>query len=416
MSNYDVDALRTAFPALRLLDKNGVPVAHFDTPSGTQVPQQVIDAVANWYAEGTANFGVMFAYGDRLVDQVREARETLAAFVNARSSDEIKFGNNTTTNAFHASRSITAGMVPGDELVVSELDHEANISPWILAAEDRGLVVRTVRINTDDCTLDLADLESKLSERTKLVAVGYASNAVGTINPIATITKMVHAVGALVWVDAVAYAPHGAIDVQALDVDFLTCSAYKFWGPHLGVLYAKAEALAGLKPYKVRPAHDPLETGAQNFEGIVGTTAAIKYLASLGDGSASDLRSRIVSAMDRVRSHEMRLFSHLIDRLQGMSSVRLYGITDQERFDQRTPTIALTIQGISPRDAAIALTERGIASTQGDFYATMLIDRLGLSDRGGVLRFGLGHYTTTDEIDRLASAVEEIAESVAVID
>lgn len=412
MSDYDVYALRQEFPGLQLVHEGRVPVAFFDTPSGTQVPRRVIDAVARWYEEGTSNFGVMYATGDRLVDQVNEARQTLAAFLNARSPNEIKFGNNTTTNTFHGSRSLTAGLRPGDEIIVSELDHEANVSPWLAAAEDRELVVRYVAFNPEDCTLDLDDFRNKLTSRTKVVAVGYASNAVGTINPIGQITKLAHAAGALVWVDAVAYAPHGLIDVQALDVDFLACSGYKFWAPHLGVLYAKEPVLSKLRPYKVRPASDPFETGAQNFEGIVGTTAAINYVASLAD-TGTDLRSRIVSAMGRIRSHEMGLFRRLVDGLEAIPGVRLYGITDREKFDQRTPTIALTIEGTSPLDAALALKAQGIASTQGDFYAVMLIDRLGLRASGGVLRFGLGHYTTVEEIDRLVAAVAQIGQPVA---
>jgi cysteine desulfurase family protein (TIGR01976 family) len=423
VAEYDVYVLREEFPGLHLRGVSDQPNAFFDTPSGTQVPRRVITAVSRWYEEGTTNLGVMFWTGDRLVEQLRTARQTLAAFLNARSPNEIKFGNNTTTNTFHASRSIAADLRPGDEILVTELDHEANISPWIAIAEDRDLVVRFISINPDDCTLDMRDLENKLSERTKLVAVGYAANSVGTINPIREIARLAHAAGALTWVDAVAYAPHGPIDVQDLDVDFLACSAYKFWGPHLGVLYAREETLGSLRPYKVRPATDPFETGAQNFEGIVGTTAAIDYVASIlrdparttsDDLTSSDLRASIVASMQAIQAHELRLFTRLIDGLEGMPGVRLFGIVDRNRFDERTPTIALTIEGISPLDAALALKALGIAATQGDFYASPLIDRLGLRASGGVLRFGLGHYTTVEEIDRLLDGVATLTQPTKV--
>ena len=312
MTSFDVDVLRREFPALAL-EQNGRPLAFFDGPGGTQVPRRVIEAVTRYYRESNANDGGAFLTSRRSDAIVEEAHGALADFLGARSANEIKFGPNMTTLTFHVSRSIGATLSAGDELIVTTLDHEANVSPWRAMAADRGLIVRTVDIRTDDCTLDLDDLDEKLSARTKLVAAGYASNAVGTVNPLAEIVRRAHAVGALTYVDAVHWAPHGPIDVAALDTDFLACSVYKFFGPHQGVLYGKAEVLDRLPAYKVRPAHDRIETGTQNFEGIAGARAAVEYIASVGErfGSAADVpagagprRQAIVSGMTAIRRYE----------------------------------------------------------------------------------------------------------------
>jgi cysteine desulfurase family protein (TIGR01976 family) len=307
-------------------------------------------------------------------------------------------------------------MAPGDEIVVTILDHEGNVGPWKAIAADRGLVVRTVDIRESDITLDLATLDAVLGPRTKLVAVGYASNAVGTINPVAEIARRAHAVGAWTYVDAVHAAPHLPIDVQAIGTDFLACSTYKFFGPHAGVLYGRAEILESLPPYKLVPATDRFETGTGNFEGLAGVTAAVEYLAEVGvayGGAApsASRRERVLAGMGAIRAYELDLYRHLVDGLEAIPGLTLYGITDRARFGERTPTAALRLAGIAPRDVAESLGAEGIAVWDGDFYATGLIERLGLADRGGVVRIGLTHSNTAAEVDRLVEALGRIAAS-----
>ena len=417
MPSFDVDALRREFPALAV-EQDGRPLAYFDGPGGTQVPQRVIDAVSGYYASSNANDGGAFLTSERSDAIVRAARAAIAEFLGAASPDEIKFGQNMTSLTFHVSRSIGATLGPGDEVIVTTLDHEANVGPWRAMAADRGVTVRTVDIRPDDVTLDLADLERQLGPRTKLVAVGYASNAVGTINPVAEVVRLAHAAGALTYVDAVHYAPHAPIDVQALGTDFLACSTYKFFGPHLGVLYGRAEVLAGLPAYKVRPAHDRVETGTQSFESIAGAGAAVDYIASIGERfgpgadpavGASTRRANLVAGMDAIRAHERGLFAQLLDGLERIPGLRVWGITDRAHLAERTPTAAVTLEAVSPRSASEQLGRRGITTWDGDFYAQGLIERLGLAPTGGVLRLGIVHYNTPEEIDRLLGALEAIA-------
>jgi cysteine desulfurase family protein (TIGR01976 family) len=423
MTDFDVVALRREFPALGL-EQDGRPLAFFDGPGGTQVPQRVIDAVVGYYRTSNANDGGAFVTSQRSDAIVAEAHAALADLLNAASAEEIKFGYNMTTLTFHVSRSIGATLEPGDELIVTTLDHEANVSPWRAMAADRGLTVRTVDIRPEDGTLDLDDLRAKLSARTRLVAFGYASNAIGTINPVADIVRLAHEAGALTYVDAVHFAPHGPIDVQALDTDFLACSAYKFFGPHLGVLYGKADVLERLPAYKVRPAHDRFETGTQNFEGIAGALGAVEYIASVGDrfgaGPAAEFagmtgrRLLAHTGMRAIRAYETALFERLLHGLARIDAIRLWGIADLGRLSERTPTAALTLDICSPRQAAEALGRRGMTAWDGDFYARGLIERLGLAPTGGVLRIGLTHYNTADEVDRLLAALAEIAAGSAV--
>ena len=417
MPRFDVDALRREFPALSV-QQDGRPLAYFDGPGGTHVPQCVIDAVVGYYNSSNANDGGAFLTSERSDATVRDARAAVADFLGAASPDEIKFGANMTSLTFHISRSIGAMLQPGDEILVTALDHEANVGPWRAMAGDRGLTVRTIGIRPDDVTLDLADFERQLTPRTKLVALGYASNAVGTINPVAEIVQRAHAVGALTYLDAVHFAPHGLIDVQALGTDFLACSTYKFFGPHQGVLYGRAEVLERLPAYKVRPAHDRVETGTLSFESIAGAGAAIEYLASIGErfGDGPDprpgesvRRARLRAGMSAIRTHEMALFGRLLERLERIRGARVWGITDRARFGARTPTVAVTLDGVPPRAAAEALGRQGITTWDGDFYARTLIERLGLAESGGVLRLGIVHYNTVEEIDRLLEALEEIA-------
>ena len=311
MTAFDVEALRRQFPALAIED-GGRPVALFDGPGGTQVPESVIAAIADYYRTSNANHDGPFLTSRRSDEQVHEAHQAMADMLGAASADEIKFGANMTSLTFHVSRSIGATMSPGDEIVVTILDHEGNVGPWKAIAADRGLVVRTVDIRESDLTLDLATLDAVLGPRTKLVAVGYASNAVGTINPVAEIVRRAHAVGAWTYIDAVHAAPHLPIDVQALGTDFLACSTYKFFGPHAGVLYGRQEILDALPAYKLRPASDRFETGTGNFEGLAGVTAAVEYLADVGvayGGTRADRtrRERVLGGMSAIRNHELEL-------------------------------------------------------------------------------------------------------------
>jgi cysteine desulfurase family protein (TIGR01976 family) len=419
MPAFDVDVLRAEFPALAR-EQEGQPVVFLDGPGGTQVPQRVIDAVVHYYRESNANAGGAFTtsqLSDAIVD---EAHAAVADFLGAASPEEIKFGQNMTSLTFHVGRSIGATLGPGDEIVVTALDHEANVSTWRAMAADRGVTVQTVDIRPDDVTLDLEDLESKLSSKTKLVAVGYASNAVGTVNPVAEIVARAHEVGAMTYVDAVAFAPHGPIDVQALDTDFLVCSAYKWFGPHLGALYGKAEVLDRLPVFKVRPAHDRWETGTQSFEAIAAALAATDYLRDVGrsygdvagaPGAAegSERRRELVAGMTAIAAYERGLATRLISRLTEIRGVTVHGITDSARFDSRVPTVSVSLAGVHPRAAAEALARDGIYAWDGDFYATGLMERLGKAEGGGVLRLGLVHYNTAAEVDRTLEAIERIA-------
>jgi len=415
--NFDVEAIRRRFPALEELH-DGRPLTFFDGPGGTQVPDAVIEAVTGYYRSSNANHGGAFATSARSDEIAHSAHVAMADMLGAAGPDEIKFGANMTTLTFHVSRSIGATLEPGDEVVVTALDHQANVDPWLAMAADRGLTVRVVDIRPDDVTLDLDSLDAVLGPRTGLVAFGWASNAVGTINPVAEIVQRAHAVGARTFVDAVHFAPHGPIDVGAIGTDFLACSAYKFFGPHAGVLYGTQDALDALPAYKVRPADDRFETGTANFEGLAGVLAAVDYLAWVGtsQGAAApgaDRATAVHAAMRAIRAYEMDLYRRLAVGLDAIPGLRVHGITARDRFDERTPTAALTIDGVAPRDAAVALGRDAIATWDGDFYATGLIERLGLADAGGVLRIGLTHYNTADEVDRLLAALARIASGAA---
>ena len=412
MREFDVDALRAEFPALRR-EQDGRPVVFLDGPGGTQVPQRVIDAVARYLTDTNANHGGAFTTSEASDALADEGHAAVADFLGAGSPEEIKFGYNMSTLTLHIGRSIGATLGPGDEIVVTTLDHEANVSTWEAMAADRGLTVRKVDIRMDDVTLDLEDLESKLNGKTKLVAVGYASNAVGTINPVREIVARAHEVGALSYVDAVAYAPHGPIDVRALDTDFLVCSAYKWFGPHLGALYGKAGVLDSLPAFKVRPAEDRFETGTAAFESIAGTLAATEYLRDVGRRFATPTdgtrRSELVAAMEAIVAYERSLVTRLIDGLDSIDGLTIHGITDRSRFNERVPTVSVSIDGVYPRAAATALGRAGIFVWDGDFYATGLIERLGKAESGGVLRLGLVHYNTAEEVDRTLDALGALA-------
>jgi cysteine desulfurase family protein (TIGR01976 family) len=410
MTDLDIPAIRSRFPALSLTHE-GEPIVFFDGPGGTQVPESVIEAVSRYYRESNANHGGAFATSQRSDAIVDDAHAAVADLLGV-DAEEITLGPNMTTLTFHISRSIAASFKPGDEIVISGLDHQANVDPWIAAARDAELIVRTWEPHLDDCTLRLEDLDKVLNDRTRLVAVGWASNAVGTINPIAEVVKRAHAVGAWVYVDAVHAAPHLPLDARAVDADFVACSVYKFFGPHVGAVYGRKSITDTLPTYKVRPASVKFETGTQNFEGQAGTAAAIEYLASLGRSyggasAGSSRRDAIVAGMRAIRAYEIDLYRYLAAQLATVSGVRIYGLTADADMERRTPTAAISIAGVAPRDAAERLGAKGIAVWDGDFYATGLIERLGLAP-DGVVRIGLTHYNTRAEIDRFIAELREI--------
>jgi cysteine desulfurase family protein (TIGR01976 family) len=408
----DVAWVREQFPSLQL-EVNGHAAAFLDGPAGTQVPKQVIDAVQNYFLKSNANTCGVFTTSRSNDAIIASARAAMADFFNC-DADEVVFGQNMTTITFALARAVGRVLEPGDEIVVTTLDHDANVAPW-RALEEMGMVIRQVDIREADCTLDLEDFERKLNANTKLVAVGYASNAVGTINPVAEITKMAHCAGALVFIDAVHYAPHGPLDVRALDCDFLVCSPYKFYGPHMGTLYGKREHLRRFRPYKVRPAPDSLpdrwETGTQVQELIAGIRAAVDYLAELGarsDASAKDRRTALLAAYRAMRRHEMALLGRLVEGLLVIPGLRFFGISDAKRFAERCSTVSVRLAKHTPTEVAAFLGERGIFTWDGNYYALNLTERLGVEASGGLLRIGLVHYNTAEEVDRLLAALREI--------
>src|SRR5246500_1613195 len=405
--------VRAQFPSLKL-KVNGHAAAFLDGPVGTQVPEQVIDAVTNYFVSANANTCGAFETSRRNDAMIAATRGAIADFFNCEPS-EVVFGQNMTTIAFALARAIGRELKAGDEIVVTTLDHDANVAPW-RALEEKGVVIRQVDIREADCTLDLEDLKRKINSKTKLVAVGYASNAVGTINPVAEITRLAHDAGALMFIDAVHYAPHGPIDVRALDCDFLVCSPYKFFGPHMGTLYGKRERLLQLTPYKVRPAYDSLpdrwETGTQVQELIAGIAAAVDYLASVGrhhDPTATDRRGSLLAAYRVTHQHEMSLLTRLIDGLLAIPKLQFFGITDKSRFHERCSTVSIRIGDHNPTEIAKFLGDRGIFTWDGNYYALNLSERLGVEKQGGFLRIGLAHYNTTEEVDRLLAALRDFA-------
>jgi cysteine desulfurase family protein (TIGR01976 family) len=408
---FDIGWVREQFPSLKL-QVNGQAAAFLDGPAGTQVPMQVMVAIQNYLLSANANTYGAFLTSRRANEMILAARAAMADFFNC-DSNEVVFGQNMTTITFALARAIGRELKPGDEIVVTTLDHDANVAPW-RALEEKGAVIRQVDIREEDCTLDLDDLKRKITEKTKIVAVGYASNMVGTINPVAEITKLAHAAGALMFIDAVHFAPHGLIDVKALDCDFLVCSPYKFFGPHMGTLYGKREYLERFKPYKVRPATDTSpecwETGTQVQELIAGIAATVDYVAELGrrcDSRSKNRREALQAAYRATRQYETRLLTRLIAGLQEIPGIRIFGITDQHRFDQRCSTLSLRLGDHNPTKIAAFLGERGIFTWDGNFYALNLSERLGVEPHGGVLRIGLVHYNTAEEEDRLLAVLHE---------
>lgn len=446
----DLTYVRAQFPSFAQTI-NGHPAMFFDGPGGTQVPQRVIDAISDYLRSDNSNSGGNYPTARRTDAMIAAARVAMADFFRC-ADDEIVFGQNMTALTFAFSRAIGRELSRADEIVVTRLDHDANVSPWLAMAEDRGVTVRWAEIHDEDCTLDMDDLASKINPQTKLVAIGYASNAVGTINPVKQIVQLAHNVGALAFVDAVHYAPHGLIDVAALDCDFLVCSTYKFFGPHMGVLFGKREHLKRLRPYKVRPLTDTIpfrwEFGTLNHECIAGITACVDYIADLGrqhetyrdgrlGGQSSEARlssdhvatgaspvsrakrdavptrrAAIESAYAITHEHERTLMERMMTGLQQIPHLKIYGITDPARFAARCATLAIRIEDGDPRHSPLQLAnqlgERGFFTWDGNYYAINLTEHLGVEKTGGFLRIGLVHYNTLEEIERFLAALREI--------
>ena len=406
---------RKQFPALsRKIDER--PAVFLDGPAGTQVPQCVIDAVSNYYVHHNANHGGAFVTScesDQILD---DAHLAVADLLGTADSECVAFGANMTTLTLALSRSLARTWKPGDEVVVTRLDHDANVTPWVLAAQDAGVKIRFVEIRREDCTLDLDDLKSKLNERTKLVAISCASNSAGTINPFQEIVNWSHQVGALVFLDAVHYAPHALLDVDAWNCDFLACSAYKFFGPHVGILWGKRQHLQSLTAYKLRPVPDSLPdkwmTGTQNHECLAGTLAAVDYLADLGralrEDRSLDRRAALRTAFEHIQPYERSLMERLISGLNNLAEFKIWGITDPLRWDERLPTVSITHRRLSATTLATELGRRGLFVWHGNYYALQLTEALEL-EPDGMVRIGLVHYNTAEEVDRLLAELGDLA-------
>ncbi len=407
----DLSVIRKQFPSL---DR---PAVFFDNPGGTQIAKHSLDRINRYLLECNSNHEGAFATSQQSDAVLHEAHAAMADFLNASSPDEIVFGQNMTTLTLHISRSLARRLNPGDEIVVTRMDHDANISPWMLVAEDRGCKLTWVDFDVEDYTLKLDEFEKALERKPKIVAFGYASNATGTINPVRKLTKMAKDAGALVYIDAVQYAPHGPIDVQTIGCDFLVCSAYKFFGPHVGILYGKLELLEDLKAYKVRPApnNSPGKwmTGTQNHEGIAGVLGALEHFEwlaeqfadaqkqSLAEEEITGRRLNLMAAMTAIRAYEFELSRALIEAIQAVPGTHIHGITDMKRLDERVPTVSFTLEGKHPREIAEALGKEGFYVWDGNYYALAVTERLGIESSGGMVRVGAAHYNTIEEVAKL---------------
>ena len=411
---FDVAWVRSQFPALSE-SVNGQPAAFLDGPGGTQVPHKVILAISDYLQHSNANTCGPYATSRRTDAVIAGARAAMADFLGC-DADEIVFGPNMTTLTFALSRSIGRELGPGDEIVVTHLDHDANVSTW-RSLEERGVTVRFADIQENDCTLDMQHLARQITAKTKLVAVGYASNAVGTINDVKEVVRLAHQVGALAFVDAVHYGPHGLIDVRAIDCDFLACPTYKFFGPHMGVLYGKREHLKRLQPYKVRALVNEVpnrwEMGTLNHECIAGITACVEYLADLGrhvNSKSTNRRSALISAFQMIQAYERTLAERMLRGLLAIPGLKAYGITDLQKLANRTPTFAVRVDGHTPLELATKLGDRGFFAWDGNYYALNLTERLDVEKSGGFLRIGLVHYNTAEEVDGVVAALQAITQ------
>lgn len=415
----DSNLVRQQFPSL---DR---PAVFLDNPAGTQISKQSLDRINHYLIDHNANHEGMFETSRRSDEVLHEAHAAMADFLNASRPEEIIFGNNMTTLTLHMSRSLARMLQPGDNLLVTRLDHDANISPWMLVAEDKGCNLLWVDIDVEDGTLDLDDFAKALEKKPKIAAFCYASNLLGTVNPVKELTKMAKDAGALVYIDAVQYAPHGPIDVQDIGCDFLACSSYKFFGPHAGALYGKYDLLNELKAYKVRPASNELpykfETGTQNHEGIAGVLGALEYFEWLGREFGGDQaqvweaagfsgrRLAYKEAMSAIRAHEVELSRALIGVVESVPGTHVYGVTDLHRLDERVPTVSFTLEGRDPEKIADAIGQQGFYVWNGHNYALAVVERLGLLDAGGMIRVGPVHYNTIEEIEKFGGVLKQVA-------
>ena len=411
--NFDLDAVRAQFPALAITD-SGTRRIYLDNPAGTQVPRGVADAMSSCLLESNANIGGGFVTSDRAGQVVTAARVAMAEFLNASSPDEVVFGQNMTTITLHVSRSICRLFEPGDEIVLTRMDHDANVWPWVLVARDLGLEVKWLPFDTETFEFDLDDLDALFTDKTKLVCFGGASNLTGTINDVAAICAKARDAGALSYVDGVQSVPHIATDVQALGCDFLACSPYKFFGPHQGVLYGRREVLQQLEPYKVRPAPDTVpgcfETGTQSHEGFAGITAAVEYFAWIGRTTAggNDRAAALKAAMAMLFDYEKVLATRLIDGLLSIDGVRVLGIAAQDAMDRRVPTVSFVHESVPSATIAASLARRNIFVWSGHNYAVEIARALGILETGGAVRIGPVHYNSVAEIDETVDALREI--------
>ena len=407
--NFTPNLVRAQFSALQQTH-NDLPIIFLDGPGGSQVPQSVLEAMNAYLGFYNSNLGGHYFSSQHTTELMKTAREHAAALVNAESSDNIVFGANMTSLTFQLSRAISRAWQLGDEIIVTALDHYSNVSSWQQAADDKGAVVHQARINEQDCTLDIDHLLSLINQNTKLIALTYASNTTGSIVDVKRVVEAAHKVGAMVYVDAVHYAPHHLADVQALGCDFLACSAYKFFGPHVGIAYIAPKWLQTLQPYKVEPATNigpgRFETGTQSFEGLAGVIAAVKYLAQWGyDGDP--LRTRLEDSFKQFNQHESAISERFLTRLAELKGVKLWGRKDADS-SLRTPTFALTFDDISPEYVARKLGERNVCVWNGHFYAMGLVRQLNLEVSGGVVRIGFMHYNTLQEVDVLFDELKAI--------
>ncbi len=416
--SFDVDLVRSQFPALSLTDE-GRRRVYLDNPAGTQVPKQVIDRTVSCMTRSNSNLGGFFPTTIEAGEIVEQAHVAMADFMNAPSPDEIVYGQNMTTLTFHISRSIGKMMKPGDEIVVTRMDHDGNIGPWLALADDLDLVIRWFDFDPETFEFDVDTFDAVLSDRTRLVALNYASNLTGTLNDVKTLIAKAKAAGALTYVDAVQFAPHGLIDVQDLDCDFLVCSPYKFYGPHQGVLWGRLDLMEELVPYKVRPASaqspGKFETGTLSHEGMAGTLGAVEYIAWLGTAAgssnvnlndgASDRRKAIATGMAAMIQHENGLTAQLIEGLHEIPGLKIQGITNLNRLEHRVPTVSVTVEGHRPVNIAKSLAAENIFVWNGHNYALEVVRTLGLESSGGVVRIGLAHYNTENEVDEAVQAV-----------
>ncbi len=416
----DIPTIRTKFPALEK------PYIFFDNPAGTQIAQQSLDRISDYLVNSNSNKGGQFPIGAASDEVIHQAHAAAADFLGASRPEEVVFGPNMTTLTFSLSRSLALWLEPGDAVVVTNLDHDADVSPWVRIAQDRGCRVIQVDFHPEDGTLNMKEMEVAIAQKPKIVAVGYASNSLGTINPVEKIVEMAHAVGALVFIDAVQYAPHGPIDVEKLDCDFLVCSAYKFFGPHVGLLYGKYDLLDRLNAYQVRPAPKTppvkFETGTQNHEGIAGVLGAIEYLEWLGttygghyaERYGEDYAGRALhlrQAMAAIQAYEYEYMAKMLDMLETIPGLTLYGPADPRRVEGRVPTFSVRLEGWHPTEAAAALGKAGINVWHGNYYALAVTERLGFEESGGMVRIGAVHYNTLAEIDKLEAVLGEMAAS-----